>query len=139
MKKTSLSDGILCVDCGGIDTIIYNHKIHQNVNLKLTVKTLHAYQSYVKDKGTTVGKKALKKKGKKTPKTSFVNLTYVTENWPPTSLILTGHWDIIQQNITPRAPWYPVKRELNQFLTRFYKGQLIIRFYSLLVFLKFLK
>ena len=29
------------------------------------VKTLHAYQSYVKDKGTTVGKKALKKKARK--------------------------------------------------------------------------
>lgn len=65
MKKTSHSDGILCVDCGGIDTIIYNHKIHQNVNLKLTVKTLHAYQSYVKDKGPTVGKKHLKKKARK--------------------------------------------------------------------------
>lgn len=65
MKKTSQGDGILCVDCGGGDAIIYNHKIHQNVNLKLIVKILHAFQSYVKDKGTTVGKKALKKKARK--------------------------------------------------------------------------
>ena len=80
MKKTFQGDGILCVDCGGVDTIMHNHKIHQNVNLKLIAKTLHAYQSYIKDKGTTVGKKSIERKGKKTPKTSFVNLTYATEN-----------------------------------------------------------